>query len=102
MIYYIRHCLHNYDDDTAVNIMKHIAEAMADDSRLLVAEYVMSNPPSRFSIWMDFIMMMSGGKERTAALWKEVGSRAGLELVAFHGLQASSDGHAVIEFVKRR
>ncbi|ROT41044.1 S-adenosyl-L-methionine-dependent methyltransferase [Sodiomyces alkalinus F11] len=101
LIYYIRHCLHNYDDDTVVGIMKRTAEAMADDSRLLVAEYVMSNPPSRFSIWMDFIMMMSGGKERTAALWEEVGSRAGLRLVAFHGIEVSLDGHAVIEFAKR-
>ncbi|KAM0270457.1 hypothetical protein ACHAQH_009398 [Verticillium albo-atrum] len=100
LIYFIRHCLHNYGDESVVGIMKHTAAAMADDSKLLIAEYIMSNPPSKFAIWMDFIMCMSGGKERTKALWHEVTAQAGLKIVAFHGLDTSPDGHAVIECVK--
>ncbi|EEY22332.1 O-methyltransferase [Verticillium alfalfae VaMs.102] len=80
-----------------IGIMKHTAAAMADDSKLLIAEYIMSNPPSKFAIWMDFIMCMSGGKERTKAMWHEVTNQAGLKIVAFHGLDTSPDGHAVIE-----
>lgn len=100
LIYYIRHCLHNYGDEAVIGIMKHTAAAMADDSKLLIAEYIMSNPPSKFAIWMDFIMCMSGGKERTKAMWHEVTAQAGLKIVAFHGVDTSPDGHAVIECVK--
>lgn len=101
LVYYIRHCLHNYADPEVVNILRHTAAAMASDSRLLVAEYVMSNPPSKFAVWMDFIMCMSGGKERTRAMWEAVAADAGLDIIAYHGLDRSPDGHAVIEFRKR-
>ncbi|KAH6688484.1 O-methyltransferase [Plectosphaerella plurivora] len=102
LVYYIRHCLHNYGDPEVIGILRHTAAAMADDSVLLVAEYVMSNPPSKFAVWMDFIMCMSGGKERTRAMWQHVAAEAGLEIATYHGLDRSPDGHAVIEFVKRR
>lgn len=100
LFYYIRHCLHNYGDDVVVTILRHIAEAMSPDSKLLVADYIMANPPSRHAVWMDFIMCMSGGKERTKGMWHDVVGRAGLQIVAFHGLDVSPDGHAVIECVK--
>ncbi len=101
LIYYIRHCMHNYGDEEVIGIMRHTAEAMADDSKLLIADYIMSNPPSKFAVWMDFIMCMSGGKERTRAMWEHVASEAGLTIVAYHGLDRSPDGHAVIECVKK-
>jgi O-methyltransferase len=102
LVYYIRHCLHNYGDAEVIGILRHTAAAMADDSVLLVAEYVMSNPPSKFAVWMDFIMCMSGGKERTRAMWEHVAAEAGLQISVYHGLDRSPDGHAVIEFVKQR
>ncbi len=53
---------------------------METDSRLLIVEHVLSNPPSGAGASMDFIMAMIGGKERSLLGFKEITGRAGLEV----------------------
>ncbi|KAK4447337.1 O-methyltransferase [Podospora aff. communis PSN243] len=45
MVYFMRRCLHNYSDTMAANILRIIAEAMAEDSKLLIQEDVKASPP---------------------------------------------------------
>jgi hypothetical protein len=81
MVYFIRRCLHNYSDTIVVNILRTQAEALADDSHLLIQEDVKSMPPDPDNAVLDFLMMTYGGKERTRQCWEDVLTRAGLKLV---------------------
>lgn len=98
LVYYIRYCLHDYGDDVAVNILKIIANAMSPDSKLLIAEQIMANPPSAHAAALDLLMLNVGGKERTRDVWTKVISEAGLAVVNIWS--SAVDAHAVIECVK--
>ncbi|KXH63364.1 O-methyltransferase [Colletotrichum salicis] len=87
LVYWIRRCLHNCGDETCVNILTHIAEAMASDSRLLIADNVIPNPPPISECMLDFTMLNISGKERTAKAFSEIITRAGLRMVKVHGAE---------------
>ena len=102
-MYLIRRCLHNYSDTVASNILSNLSEAMADDSRILIEEDVMDDPPNRYTAAFDFTMLGFGGKQRTEGCWREVITRSGgLRLASItkgHGRLKSS---CVIQCVKER
>ncbi|OHW97709.1 o-methyltransferase [Colletotrichum incanum] len=86
LIYWIRRCLHDYGDDDSVKILSQLSDAMGSDSKVLVVEYVLQNPPPPVSAMTDFGMMNIGGKERTAGDWRALMVRAGLKIEKIHGL----------------
>nr|XP_036576577.1 o-methyltransferase [Colletotrichum truncatum]KAF6783334.1 o-methyltransferase [Colletotrichum truncatum] len=94
-VYYIRHCLHDYNNDVARVILQNISHAMADDSKLLISEQVIDWPPRPESTAMDMLMLAVGGKERTELEWRFLLQSAGLLLEQIH--KASSSLHCVIE-----
>ncbi|POR37888.1 Demethylsterigmatocystin 6-O-methyltransferase, partial [Tolypocladium paradoxum] len=67
LVYQIRRCLHDYGGDDCVKVLEQIRKAMADDSRLLIVEQVMGNPPSPFAAANDVYISTIGGKERLLA-----------------------------------
>lgn len=95
----IRTCLHDYGDDESVEILRIIVDAMADDSRLLILEQVLSNPPKLFGAVMDISMMVVGGKERNKEQWADLAARSGLRILKIH--QENEDAlMSAIECVK--
>ncbi|KAF9871862.1 O-methyltransferase [Colletotrichum karsti] len=86
LIYYIRRCLHDYGDDVCAKMLTHLSDAMASDSKVLISEYVLSNPPTPLGAMTDFGMLEIGGKERTANDWDVLVARAGLKVEKIHGL----------------
>ncbi|KAI9903456.1 hypothetical protein N3K66_002808 [Trichothecium roseum] len=97
-IYYIRRCLHDYGDDVSVEILQHLRAAMADDSRVLIVEEVMQDPPLPFAVASDIYMATIGGKERTLKNFEAIASRSGLRIVKAHPSVGSDV--AVIECAK--
>ncbi|KAK2745075.1 o-methyltransferase [Colletotrichum kahawae] len=83
LIYWIRRCLHDYGDYVCVKMLKQLSDAMASDSKVLISEMVMSNPPDPLVAMNDFGMLEIGGKERTADDWAELVARAGLFVCLF-------------------
>ncbi|KAK3358090.1 O-methyltransferase-domain-containing protein [Lasiosphaeria hispida] len=81
MAYYIRRCLHDYGDEECVVMLQRISDAMAADSKLLIVEQILSNPPSAFATAADIAMLVIGGKERTIAGFKDIVGRAGLKIL---------------------
>ncbi|KAG4283353.1 hypothetical protein FPRO06_07732 [Fusarium proliferatum] len=79
--YTMKWCLHDWDDETVVKILKNIREAIiaTESSRLIVLESVLSDTRSgRLSVYGDINMMMTvNGQERTEAKWNELAERAG-------------------------
>ncbi|KAB8237585.1 uncharacterized protein BDW43DRAFT_321924 [Aspergillus alliaceus] len=76
LVYMIRRCLRDFDDDECVSILKHIVDAMAPDSKLLIADTVTSNPPSWYPAMLDFFLSTIGGKERTEENFRDIAARA--------------------------
>ncbi|USP81340.1 hypothetical protein yc1106_08614 [Curvularia clavata] len=78
LVYIIRRCLHDFSDEECFQILNHLSDAMARDSKLLVGETVLSNPPGRPTAMIDLLLSTIGGKERTIEGFNKVAERAGL------------------------
>ncbi|OAP63925.1 hypothetical protein AYL99_03152 [Fonsecaea erecta] len=98
LVYYIRRCMHDWSDENDRIILSHLADAMAPDSRVLITEQVMPNPPTALNAWTDLCMMNLGGKERTEKMFDDLTASAGLKMVGVHKSLATDV--AVIECVK--
>jgi SAM-dependent methyltransferase len=81
--YLLRHVLHDWDDDEAVAILKNCRVAMRPGGRVLVVETVIpsGNEPC-FGKWLDLMMLVVGGRERTKEQYAELFSAAGLRLTS--------------------
>lgn len=81
--YLLRHVLHDWDDDEAVAILKNCRDAMRPGGRVLVVETVIpsGNEPC-FGKWLDLMMLVVGGRERTNEQYAELFSAAGLRLTS--------------------
>ena len=97
-VYYIRRCLHDYGDDECVGILRVIRDAMADDSRLLVVEQILDNPPKPLQAAIDIYMATISGKERSEQGFRKIAEAAGLKLVKVWKAQGADAG--VVELAK--
>jgi hypothetical protein len=83
-VYYLRNVLHNHYDDRSEVILRQIVRAMGSDSRVLICEMILpsevtagSDPMPHF---MDLIMLMEGGIERTEEHWGRLLDSVGLKI----------------------
>lgn len=79
--YVLRHIVHDWHDDEAVAILRNCRKAMNPGGRILVVETVI--PPKNepcFGKWLDLMMLIVGGRERTQQQYRQLFARAGLEL----------------------
>ena len=79
--YIMRHIIHDWDDDEAVAILRNCRGAMNPEGRILVVETVI--PPGNepcFGKWLDLMMLVVGGCERTEEQYRRLFSEAGLKL----------------------
>ena len=80
LVYYIRHCLHNYSDDECVTVLQQTAKAMAADSRLLIVDVLVDDPPTTRQTTFDMMMLIASGKERTLVNFQRIVGAAGLRI----------------------
>jgi len=84
--YILKRILHDWDDGRCQTILRGIAEVMAPNGRVFVAETVV--PPGdgeHFAKWLDLNMMVAtGGLERTEAEFAALFESAGLSLIQAH------------------
>jgi hypothetical protein len=80
--YFLRHVIHDWDDDDAGQILRNIRRAMPASARLLVVEHVLpaGDAPS-FGKLLDLNMLvMPGGLERTEDEFRRLYEGAGFRL----------------------
>lgn len=79
--YLLRHVVHDWEDREAASILRNCRNAMRPGGRVLVVETVISsgNDPS-FGKWLDLMMLVVGGRERSRDQYEELFSAAGLRL----------------------
>jgi hypothetical protein len=79
--YLMRHVIHDWEDDEATTILRRCQEAMHPDGRVLVVETVIPNGNEPcFGKWLDLMMLLVGGRERTEAEYRRIFAAAGLKL----------------------
>jgi hypothetical protein len=98
-LYILKRILHDWNDESCIEILKNCHNAMHDTSRLLIIECILSEPNIR-----DFkkdvsieMMILFGGKERTLNEFATLLNAAGLRIIATH---STSSMMSIIEIEK--
>lgn len=99
--YFMKHIIHDWDDQRCVKILQNCHAAMPATAKLLVSERVV--PPGNgrsYSKLADLLMLLMtpGGKERTEAQFRALFAAGGFELLR---LIPTESEHVVLECVKR-
>jgi len=86
-VYLLKHVLHGYKDDAAIGILRRCGSVLPKEGRLLVIEFVLpdtvtdADPELERRLMSDLNMLVvTGGKERTATAWKALLTNAGFEI----------------------
>lgn len=81
--YVMKWIIHDWEDEKAIRILKNCREHMQSDNRLIIVDCVVpENDEPDFSKTFDLNMMvMTGGKERTAAEFRELLAAASFKLL---------------------
>jgi SAM-dependent methyltransferase len=79
--YVLRHIIHDWDDKDAAAILRNCRDAMNPGGRILLVETVIPplNEPC-FGKWLDLMMLIVGGRERTEEQYRRLFRQAGLTL----------------------
>ena len=86
-VYILKHVLHGYKDDAAMGILGKCRAVLPEGGRLLVIEFVLpeavagADPELERRLMSDLNMLVvTGGRERTATDWKGLLASAGFEI----------------------
>ena len=98
--YIMRHIIHEWDDEKSLTILKNCQAVMSSGNKLLLVESVIPSGNDRFmGKFLDLTMMLiPGGKERTADEYREIYDKAGFELAR---IVPTSTEVSVIEGIRR-
>lgn len=83
-LYYIKHVLHDWEDESCLTILRNIAVAMPDKSRLVIIEAVCSptnNADTLVKLRDLEQLFWTGGAARTRPAWDKLVRAAGLDIV---------------------
>lgn len=99
-VYVIAHCLHNWNDEKAAELLRNVRQTMPSHARLLILEHLVSGQGPSLAKMIDLLMMAVDGRERTEAEIRELLDKSGFQLrsvrsVLFPGLPSDSVLEAV-------
>ena len=98
-VYLLKNIIHDWDDVQAIAILERCRAAMADASKLLIAEQVVQagNGPD-FTKFIDVVMLvMNGGRQRTINEYHRILAAAGLRL---SNVISTGGSHSLVEAVR--
>ena len=74
--------VHDWDDDSAIALLKNSARSLSNDGRIILLEMVKPDRPDvDLGVSLNFnLLVMTGGKERTVEEFRHIGESAGLFL----------------------
>lgn len=81
--YVLKHIVHDWPEDQALQILRNIRAAIKPDGRLLLIEMVLpeeGNDPHSGKLVDMWLMLLVGGKERTPSQYADLLARAGFKL----------------------
>ncbi|KAM7197102.1 Demethylsterigmatocystin 6-O-methyltransferase [Rhypophila sp. PSN 637] len=105
-IYLLRRILLDYPDSLAINILKHLANALpfpdaydgAENARVFIMEPRLLDTPNPMNRIVDMVMLNLGGKLRNEKMYMHLAEQAGLKVVGYYTREA--DTAVVVECAK--
>jgi O-methyltransferase domain/Dimerisation domain len=85
--YFLKHILHDWDDERCLTILQNCRQAMTTDSRLLIIERIipLGNSPSPAKINdLEMLVLTPGGRERTEAEFTNLLKACDFQISAIH------------------
>jgi O-methyltransferase domain len=82
--YFMKHIIHDWDDERCLQLLKNCHSAMPSHAKLLVCEKVLPEAnDAPYTRILDMVMLLNtpGGRERTEAEYRELFAKAGFRLV---------------------
>lgn len=81
-IYLMKHIIHDWNDEQSLTILNNLSKSARSGTKLLLIECVVEeeNVPSMSKIMDLNMMVMTGGKERTAAEYSQLLEKSGFKL----------------------
>ena len=81
----MKHILHDWSDENSIKILGSCAAALADNGKIFLIECVLPDAGQMTElkgsqVHLDALMMVIGGKERTAAQWSNLATAASLRI----------------------
>jgi len=97
-LYLLKDIVHDWDDDRALAILRNCRDAMSPGARLVLVERVIEpgNSPSAAKLLDVSMMVITGGRERSAADYRELLAASGLRLA---GITPTRSAHSLLEAV---
>jgi hypothetical protein len=80
--YFLRHIIHDWDDDRSITILRHCRQALGERGKLLVVEGLVppGNEPALSKFYDLSMMVLPGGMERTEAEYRRLFGASGFRL----------------------
>lgn len=93
--YVLRHILHDWDDERSIAILRSCAKAMPPHGKVLVIEAIVAsgNEGPQTKLLDVQMLVMNGGRERTAAEYEQLFTAAGLRLTRI--IPTASDANII-------
>lgn len=94
--YILKHIVHDWPEAQALDILRNVRAAMGPKGKLLLMEFVLpeGNAPHSGKLVDLWLMLLVGGKERTAAQYTALLAGAGFRLT---GVTETAAGLAIVE-----
>ncbi|HEX9928348.1 MAG TPA: methyltransferase [Pyrinomonadaceae bacterium] len=98
-IYLMKHIIHDWNDEQSETILRNLAVSAPQGAKLLLVESVVEegDSPSTSKVMDLNMLVMTGGKERTAKEYSELFDKTGFRFVAVHPTQSPLQ---IVEAVK--
>jgi len=89
-VIFMKHILHDWSDDNSVKILTSCHQALPDEGRVIVCDAVLPvagnlTPEVAPGVFLDTLMMLIGGKERTQAQWEDLAAKSGFRVAEVVG-----------------
>ncbi len=85
-IYLMKFIIHDWNDEQSITILSNLAKSAPAGAKLLLVEMVVEedNSPSMSKVMDLNMLVMTGGKERTATEYAELFEKTGFKFIAVH------------------
>jgi hypothetical protein len=89
-IYLMKHIIHDWNDEQSGTILRNLAASAPKGAKLLLVESVVEegDSPSTSKVMDLNMLVMTGGKERTAKEYSELFDKTGFKFIAVHPTQS--------------
>ncbi|XP_066932387.1 uncharacterized protein [Clytia hemisphaerica] len=84
-VVFMKHILHNWDDEDCIKIIKSLHKALPSDGKVVICDAILpksgvTNPIAKSQKALDMLMAIIGGRERNQDQWRAIFEASGLKI----------------------